>query len=435
MSVNDRIKALDDAKRIAKRIYNIADVRTGVYGSGAIGLGGTGVPIGVGIYFPTCEPMLDAGMKLMRETKEKKGRLQPPGSYWTSMGHGTEKNHYLELIADKLKKENKMDVDPQTEIVITGGISPAIFMVPMMLIDPGDEVLMIQPDYVRNRNVKIWDAKIVDVPLTERKGVRDETRWYFDPEELEKRITKKSKLISFCNPNNPVGYVYSKSDLNAIARIAKKYDLFVFCNECYERFVWTKEFYDTLVFDSIAAIPGMKERTFTTQGATKAYDTEMSAEIGWTIAPPAYARILQWLQFACNQKEGTAVDGYMGMSVLTLPYREDYIKHQWKIYTEEREMLWELLNKFSWIECGKPKGGPFVFPDISKSGMDEESFTKFCAEKGASPSAGTAWGPIYGKGHVRFAFCSPLEYQKVMHAKLEEVLREYEVFNKARIKK
>jgi len=427
-------KTLDNATRIAKRIYDIVDVRTGVYGSGAVGLEGRGLPVGVGIYFPTPEPMLDAGMQLMKETKKKKGRLQSPGSYWTAMGRGTEKNKYLELIADKLKKENKLDVDPLTEIVITGGVSPGIFMVPMMLIDPGDEVLMIQPDYVRNRNVKIWGAKLVEVPLREKKGVIDETRWYFDAAELEKRVTEKSKLISFCNPNNPVGYVYSKEDLNAIANIAKKHDLFVFCNECYERFVWSKKFYDTLEFDSIAALPGMKERTFTAQGATKGYDTEGSMEIGWTIAPPAYARILQWLQFACNQKSGTAVDGYMGMAVLTPPYREEYIRQQWKVYTEERELLCELLNKFSWIECGKPLGGPFVFPDISKSGLDEEAFTKFCAERGASPSSGSAWGPTYGKGHVRLAFCSPLEYQKVMHAKLEEVLKEFEVFYKPKLK-
>jgi len=428
MSVKDNIKMLNSAKGVAKRIYDIADIRPGMLGRG-------GVPIGAGIYWPTPEPMLDAAIKYLQEVKAKKGRLSSPGSIWTPTGRKTEENKYLNLIADKLQKENKIDVNPETDILITAGVSPAIFMIPMLMVNPGEEILIIQPDYVRQRNAKVWGAKLVDVPLQERQGITDETRWYFDPAELEKRVTEKSKLISFCSPNNPTGYVYSKDDLNAIANIAKKHDLFVFCNECYERFVWTEKFYKTLVFDSIAAIQGMQERTFTTQGATKGYDVEGSALIGWIVAPAEYVKILQWLQFVCNQKSGSPVDGYMGMASLTSPLREDYIRQQWKVYTEERELLWGMLNKFSWIECGKPKGGPFVFPDISKSGMDEESFTQFCAERGASPSSGTAWGPEYGKGHVRFSYCSPIEFEKVMITRLEEVLTEYEIFHKDRLKK
>jgi aspartate/methionine/tyrosine aminotransferase len=423
-------KMLDCVKGIAKRAYYVADVTTGILHWETPGDWVEGYPISVGIYYPTPTAMLDAGIKYMKEVKAKKGRLSPPGRYWTPNGRGYVDNVFLDLIADKLKKENNLDVDPDTEVILSAGVSPALFTVPMILCNPGDEVLVMDPDYVRLRNHKIWGTKEVVVPLKERQGVTDESRWYFDPDELESRITEKSKLFIFCNPNNPVGYVYSKSDLNAIARIAKKYDLFVLTNECYERMWYTDEFSENLVFNSIAAIPGMKERTFTTQGVTKAYETEGNALIGWIIGPPEHLKIMQWLQFALCQKSGTAVGGYMGIGALTSPAREDYVRQQLNVYCQTREMLWETLNQFSWIECGKPMGGCFVFPDITGSGMDEESFARFLSERGVGPSIGTAWGAEIGKGHERFAFCSPIDYQREMNTKLEQVLKEYEVQHK-----
>ena len=168
----------------------------------------------------------------------------------------------------------------------------------MMLLDPDDEVLIAEPAYGPLRGAKMF-GKLVRVPLKERKGVIDETRWYFDPKELESRITDKSKLFMFANPNNPLGYVYSKDDLNAIARIARQHDLFVFCNECYERQVFSEEFYQTLVFNSLAALPGMMERTFTVERAAHARTVAETKgrRIGRPTAWPAdkidYARLLR----------------------------------------------------------------------------------------------------------------------------------------------
>jgi aspartate/methionine/tyrosine aminotransferase len=285
---------------------------------------------------------------------------------------------------------------------------------------------------MRLRTSKLFGGKIVNVPLKERKGVLDETRWYFDPKELENRITDKSKLFSFCNPNNPTGFVYSKDDLNAIARIAKEHDLFVLTNECYERFVWTSQFFDTLIFDSLAAMNGMKERTFTLQGITKAYETEGNMTVGWCNGPSEYISILKWLQFTSCQKWGTALGGYMGMAVLTTPFREEYVRQQWKIYTMERDMLWETLNQFSWIECGKAKGGPFMFPDVSGCGMSDAQLAEFLRKRGVGVGSGTAWAedPQCGAGHMRLSYCSPMELQKNMVRELEETLLEYEVLHK-----
>jgi aspartate/methionine/tyrosine aminotransferase len=207
----------------------------------------------------------------------------------------------------------------------------------------------------------------------------------------------------------------------------------VLINECYERIVFSEEFYQTLVFNSLAALPGMMERTFTLQGPTKGYETEGNLLTGWMVGPAKYLKIINWLHFAAAHKHFTAVSDHMVAAALTSPFRADYVRQQLKIYYEARDLLWNTLNKFSWIECGKPMGGGFVFPDISKSGMDEDMFTSFLAERSVSPGVGTSYGLEYGKDHVRFAFCSPLEYEKVMNAKLEETLQEYEIVHRDRI--
>jgi aspartate/methionine/tyrosine aminotransferase len=384
----------------------------------------------MGIYYPTPEPMLDAGIKVLQEVKATKGRLSSPGGYWTPTSRDLSDHLLAERIAEKLKVENKWSVDPYTEILITNGISPGMSTVPMMLCNPGDEVLITEPDYMGLRAAKLYGAKIVGVPLKERKGVIDETRWYFDPKELESRITEKSKLFMFSNPNNPIGYVYSKNDLNAIAKIAKKHDLFILTNECYERIVFSEKFYRTLIFNSLAAIPGMMERTFTLQGPTKGYETEGTLLTGWLIGPAKYVKILNWVHWQAMHHHFTAVGDHMVLAALTLPFREEYVRQQLKIYYKARDKLWNILNSFSWIECGKPMGGGFVFPDISRSGLDEMEFTQFCADRGVAPWIGTSYGPDQGKNHVRFAFCSPLVLEEKMNHHLKKTLHEYEDLHK-----
>jgi aspartate/methionine/tyrosine aminotransferase len=199
-----------------------------------------------------------------------------------------------------------------------------MFTVTLMLCNADDEVLITEPDYGPIRVAQMF-GKLVRVPLKERKGVTDESRWYFDPEELERRITEKSKLFMFTNPNNPLGYVYSKRDLDVIARIAKKYDLFVFCNECYERQVLSEEFYRTLVFNSLAAFPGM-ERTFTVQGPTKGYETEGTMLVGWLFGPAKYMEVLKWLHFPVASKHFTSLGDHMVAAVMTSPFRENYVR-------------------------------------------------------------------------------------------------------------
>jgi len=438
----DLKEELDSAKGIAKRVYRILDVGTGWH---LPKIAKRGIPIDHGTYFITPEPMIDAGIELLNEVKAKHTRLPFPGFTIAQPGQEKQTRNILkERIVEKLATENNVNIDvitststvslkgsieQKTDLFITNGISPSMFTVPLMLLNGDDEVLITEPDYGPIRVAKMF-GKLVRVPLKERKGVLDESRWYFDPDELESRITEKSKLFMFTNPNNPLGYVYSRSDLNAIARIAKKHDLFVFCNECYERQVLSEEFYKTLVFNSIAALPGMMERTFTVQGPTKGYETEGTMLIGWLFGPAKYLGVLKWLHFPVANKHFTSLGDHMVAAVMVSPFREEYIRQQITVYRHNMELLWKALNSFSWIECGKTMAGQFLFPDITKSGMDERSFGRFLVERdigGGWGMVGTAHGRVYGTGHIRLAFCTPTTVLQEHIAKLKEALREYEV--------
>jgi aspartate/methionine/tyrosine aminotransferase len=395
----------------AKWLSSIQDKSSGVPGEG--------YDMGVGQYFklPIQMPVLEATINALRERRTS---------------YRDDPDDLPELLAEKLQKENKVKVDPWSELMVVGAISPGMYLAPLAFVDPGDEVLIIDPDYVRMEAfAKARFGKVVRIPLKERKGVLDESRWYFNPDALESRITEKSKLFMFTNPNNPVGYVYSKSDLNAIARIAKKYDLYVFCNECYERLVFNEEFYQKLVFNSIAAIPGMMERTITVQGVTKNYDMT-GFRVGWIFSSEAIIKVLSFLSFWCGSFSASPFSQYGAIAAHTSPYREDYIRHVLKIYRKNINLLYKALNPLPWIECPKPMGGTFIFADITKLGISDIALAHYLLKKGIMTDYGSAWGST-GVGHLRLTIANPIEYQKVGVNKLVTAIKEYATLHKDRL--
>jgi len=399
---------LKNDNRFAKWIGEIKDKSSGVPGFG--------YDMGVGQYLkiPMQKQVIDATINSLNARHTS--YLDNP-------------KEFPNLLAEKLKKENNLSVDPQSELMVVGALSPGMYLAPLAFINPGEEVLIIDPDYVRMESFAIARfGKIVRVPLKERKGIIDETRWYFDPHELECRITEKSKLFMFCNPNNPTGYVYSQDDLHAIARIAKKYNLIVFCNECYERLVFSKEFYKTLVFNSLASISGMKERTITVQAVTKNYDMT-GFRVGWIFSSTQIIKVLQFLNFWCGGFTAPPFSQYGAIAATTSPFRENYIREVLKIYYENIDLLHETLNKFPWIECSKPLGGTFVFADITKLGISDVELAKFLLERGVMTDYGSAWGTT-GVGHLRLTIANPTEYLKKGLEKLVEAITEYSILHK-----
>lgn len=396
---------LESDDRFAQWIWDAKDLRAGISGI-------KGYDIGVGKYLkiPLQLKVIDATIKALEERRT---------TYWDYPGD-------LPLrISEKLKKENGIEADPMSEILVVGGIGPGIQLVVMAFLNPGDEVLLIDPDFVTNRGyVKSRSADIVWVPLKERKGVIDETRWYFDPDVLESRISNKTKMFIFCNPNNPTGYVYSDSDLKAIAELANKYDLLVFSNECYERLDFSERFAKTLQFRSLGALPDMKDRIITVQGVTKNY--HMSGfRVGWLVANP---KILEVLKFVHGWGAGCHAPSFSqwgALAALTLPFREDYTHEVLKNYKLNLDILCDALKEVPLIECPRSMGSQFTFADVSAFGISDIELAQYLYEREVITVYGSPWGPTKGPGHLRFSLTNPVDYERECVEKLVEALTDY----------
>ena len=315
-------------------------------------------------------------------------------------------------IAEKLRVENGITIEtPMAEICLTCGITPAISTVLSAVLNPGDEVVTMYPDFVTSFGQVIANrGKLVIAPsFIEHKGVLDQNRWQFDPNGLESAITDKTKLIMFTNPNNPNGYVYSKEDLEAIADIAVRHDVLVLANECYERLVYTDVFYETLKFQSLAALPGMKERVITLQGVSKGYHLS-GYRVGWIVASPAVIQTMNFVQMWNTFSMAPTVTQYGVNEALKSPLRENYIRSAHDIYKRNAAYLCEALAQVHGVECAHPRGGPFCFIDVEGTGYSDKEMAQMLYNEGVNTSFGTPWGLEKGKNHLRLALSNDPEY-------------------------
>ncbi|MGH2405786.1 MAG: pyridoxal phosphate-dependent aminotransferase, partial [bacterium] len=182
-----------------------------------------------------------------------------------------------QALAEKLARDNGIIADPESEILPTIGAQLPIDGTLRMLINPGDEVLLPDPEYASMEPVvRMYGGTPVPVPL--REGT---SGWAFDPDGARRRVGPKTKLFCFSNGNNPSGYLYTRDDLDAIAALAREHNLFVFSDEEYEKLV-----FDGRRHTSIASLPGMTERTISAFSFSKAYCLS-GLRIGYMVGPAA----------------------------------------------------------------------------------------------------------------------------------------------------
>lgn len=182
-----------------------------------------------------------------------------------------------EAVAEKLARDNGIKADPESEILPTIGAQFPIDAALRVLIGPGDEVLLPDPEYASMEPViRMYGGDAVPVPLHDTAA-----RWAFDPADLKRHVSSRTKVFCFSNGNNPAGYLYTREDLEAIAALAQRHSLFVFSDEEYEKLV-----FDGRRHTSIASLPGMAERTITAFSFSKAYCLS-GLRIGYAVGPAA----------------------------------------------------------------------------------------------------------------------------------------------------
>lgn len=307
--------------------------------------------------------------------------------------HYTEMDGTLELrkaIAEKLAKDNGINVDPQTEVTVTSGSQEAMFIAALGFLNRGDEALILDPYYPACfEDTLLAEAKPVTVPLDQAKD------YGIEMDALEERITEKTRMIWMCNPSNPTGHVFSRQDLETIAEVARKHDLIVFADEIYEKIV-----YDGTKHVSIGSLPGMEDRTVTVNGFSKAY-----AMTGWRIGYVAAGRklsktlrILHYYAVLCPN----AISQKAAVAALAGP--QDCVREMVKEYARRRELVLRELEQIESISFTRPKGAFYVFPDFSSYEKSDEALaSKLLKEAGVVTAPGSGFGKA-GEGHLRISY-------------------------------
>jgi len=255
-----------------------------------------------------------------------------------------------EAVCEKFKRDNNLDYKP-SQVVVSTGAKQSIANVCMVLLNPGDEVLLPAPYWVSYSAIAtLAEATPVIVPT----GI--EQNFKITPEQLDAAITPKTKLIMFNSPNNPSGTVYTEAEYHALAAVLEKYpNIFILSDEIYEHIN-----YGVAVF-SLAAIPLLYDRTITVNGLAKAF-----AMTGWRIG---YIGAPEWIAKACNKMQGQITSGTnciaqrAAISALKAPVSK--IQYMVDEFKNRRQLIIDLLRAMDGFNVNEPDGAFYVFPDVS----------------------------------------------------------------------
>lgn len=255
-----------------------------------------------------------------------------------------------EAICEKFQRDNNITYTPN-QVVVSTGAKQSIANVCMVLLNPGDEVLLPAPYWVSySAIVTLAEAQSVLIPSS------IETDFKITPEQLEAAITPKTKLVMFNSPNNPSGTIYTEEEFRALAAVLENYpNIYVLTDEIYEHIN-----YGTPHF-SFATIPSMYDRTITVNGVAKAF-----AMTGWRIG---YIGAPEWIAKACNKMQGQITSGAnciaQRATIAALQAPPSEIKYMVEEFEQRRDLILQLLGEIPGLKLNRPEGAFYVFPDVS----------------------------------------------------------------------
>ena len=298
--------------------------------------------------------------------------------------------------------------DYNNEILVTVGGSEAIDIAMRAILDPGDEVLIPQPSYVSYEPCCILaNGTPVIIEL------KAENQFRLTAAELEAAITPKTKLLVLPFPNNPTGAIMEKADLEAIAEVIEKYDLYVISDEIYSELTYTEETSHV----SIASLPGMKERTVLINGFSKAY-----AMTGWRLGYACGPKLIieqmtKIHQFAIMCAPTTS----QYAAVEALKNGDEDVAKMREEYNGRRRYLMHRFKEMG-LECFEPFGAFYVFPCIKEFGMTSDEFaTRLLQEEKVAVVPGTAFGDC-GEGFLRISYAYSIENLKLALGRIEKFI-------------
>ena len=262
-------------------------------------------------------------------------------------------NGYEDLrlaICRKFERDNGLTYN-KNQIVVSTGAKQSIANIAMVLLNPGDEVLLPAPYWVSYSAIAtLAEATYKEIPTTIEQDFK------ITPEQLEEAISPKTKLIFFNSPNNPSGTSYTEEEYRALAKVLEKYpDIYILSDEIYEHINYGEKPF------SFAAIENMYDRTITVNGVAKAF-----AMTGWRIG---YIGAAEWIAKACTKMQGQITSGANSIAqratIAALDAPVSKIQYMVDEFEKRRDMVIDLLSEIDGFKLNKPKGAFYIFPDIS----------------------------------------------------------------------
>jgi aspartate aminotransferase len=320
-----------------------------------------------------------------------------------------------EAICKKFKRDNKLSYEP-SQIVVSTGAKQSIANVCMVLLDPGDEVLLPAPYWVSYSAIAtLAEAKSVIIPST------IENDFKITPQQLEDAITPKTKLIMFNSPNNPSGTIYTEEEYRALGKVLEKHpQIFILSDEIYEHIN-----YGTPHF-SFAAIPELYDRTVTVNGVAKAF-----AMTGWRIG---YIGAPTWIAKACNKMQGQITSGAnciaQRATIAAVSAPVSNIQYMVDEFASRRAIIIELLSAIPGFKLNQPQGAFYVFPDISFyfgktiRGKQIENASDFAMLLLEEAHVATVSGDAFGNADcIRISYAASEENIRTAVGRIAEVLK------------
>ena len=279
------------------------------------------------------------------------------------------------------------------QVVICPGAQNALYAAALCLVEPGDEVLVPEPRYVTYESVVDAAGAIrIDVPLDVERG------FHLDPAKLEAAVTDRTRMILLNTPHNPTGMVMTREELDGVAQVALRHDLWVVCDEVYA----------DLTFDvphiSVCSLPQIADRSVSLGSLSKSHAMQ-GWRIGWVIAPPDLAQHLVNLVKPMHYGLSPFLQD-AAVVALTEQHPETEAMH--REYRERRDLVCSRINAMPGLACSWPEGSMFLLVDVRGTGLDGENFAWGLLDQvGVSLLPGTGFGASV-TGHVRFSLTMPI---------------------------
>ena len=311
-----------------------------------------------------------------------------------------------EEISSNFAKKNSLLYSPESEVLITTGVSEGYDLAIRALVNRGDEVIIPEPSYVSYKPCVVFAS---GSPVQVATFAKDEFK--ITPEQLKTAITEKSKVLVLNYPNNPTGATMTKKDLEEIADVVTDHDLLVISDEIYGMLTYNGP------HTTFSSLNGMKERTVILDGFSKAY-AMTGLRIGYSLAPEditeAMMKVHQYTML-CAPITGQIA----AIEALKSGYNEtETMKRE---YNRRRKVIVKRLNKMG-LECPEPKGAFYAFPSIKSTGLSSEEFaTQLLKKENVAVVPGTAFGNC-GEGHIRCSYATSIDTLKTALDKIEKFI-------------